>query len=451
MSARILIVDDSRTIRRVVRRTLERAGYEASDAADGREALERMQSAPFDLVLVDHFMQHMDGTHFCEAMRSIANLRSVPVVLMSAKAEQIGDEFVARTGAVDAISKPFGPEALLAVTAHALSKTTEDAGPAPRPIREQDEPGAADAARIDAVERTAAALAEALAPAVRGLLARRVEISDENLAAAFAEGLPQETLLDLGDRLRRALPWERGDESFAGSSDHVPLGELLQMLQHQRLSGVLEVTGGERSIRIFMREGMVDIVLGQGSQSEFLLGRYLLEEELVEREDLDMLLRRRGGNRRLIGAQLVKLGYIGADDLTRALVRQTCELVYEALRWPSSRYRFERFATRPEAQDARLGLPIASILMEGLRRVDEWRLVEEQIHDFDMSLARRQDAIDALNPEDLSREEHAVLGAIDGGRTVRQIVEHTAMGSFPVCKILFQLMTSGLVREVAPD
>src|SRR5687767_10998723 len=118
--ARILVVDDSITIRRVVERALTSAGFEVMLAEDGRDALERASASPPDLVITDFVMPHLNGFQFVQALRGIANLADVPVVLMSAKADRIGEGFVAQTGALDAITKPFSPEALIAVATHAL-------------------------------------------------------------------------------------------------------------------------------------------------------------------------------------------------------------------------------------------------------------------------------------------------------------------------------------------
>ena len=63
-----------------------------------------------------------------------------------------------------------------------------------------------------------------------------------------------------------------------------------------------------------------------------------------------------------------------SHKLRRALIRQTSELLYEVLRWPKGRFTFSK-ATIEQPDVARLGLPVASIVMEGFRRVDEWRLV----------------------------------------------------------------------------
>ena len=86
MSSRILVVDDSPTIRRVVSAILERHGCEAPVASDGQDAIEALQSGEVkaDLVLLDFVMPRMNGYQFCRALRSDANLQTTPIVLMSA-------------------------------------------------------------------------------------------------------------------------------------------------------------------------------------------------------------------------------------------------------------------------------------------------------------------------------------------------------------------------------
>jgi hypothetical protein len=144
---------------------------------------------------------------------------------------------------------------------------------------------------------------------------------------------------------------------------------------------------------------------------------------------------------------MVDSGLITEEDLRRALIRQTSELIYEVLRWPDGRFSFSNTPPEPSEQN-RLGLPVASIVMEGFRRVDEWRLIEESIH-FDEVLLRDQVAVDALGSEKLTRQEQLVLDAIDGQRTVREIIASVVVGSFDACKILYQFLQSRLVRRRA--
>lgn len=468
MARRILVVDDSATVRRVVERTLVGAGFEVELAVDGRDGLEVATAMVPDLVLLDFVMPHMNGFQLCQALRAVDNLARVPVVLMSAKADRIAEGFLAQTGAVDAITKPFSPEALLAVTSHALARAAELSTPPPTPIHEaQDEHlareaalplvGGADESAQEARRVEEKRLADRVAARIAAIASAPSEDATiQALAARITATHAPETLLALAGELAEIVPALRGEIALEGRIEHVPLGEVLQMLQHLRQTGVLEVRRAERTVSVCMSDGTIDLALGRGGstnegrrdEGEFLLGRYLLEEELIERDALARLLETGGATpRTLLGTRLLKLGVLTPDELQRALVRQTSELVYEALRWKQGTYRFVRFATRPEASQARLGLPIGMILMEGLRRVDEWRLIEEQLRSWDEVLRADVEALAAIDLDRLSREERTVLAAVDGVRTVREVVEHTRMSSFEVAKILFQLLTSRLLRR----
>src|SRR3954447_1741963 len=125
MGARVLVVDDSPTIRKLVSAILERHNYEPSMAADGHAGLERLRQGEIDLVLLDFVMPKMNGYQFVREMRSDHKISHLPVILMSAKGDKIRGQFVQQTGAVDAITKPFDARGLLAVVENALQRAAE--------------------------------------------------------------------------------------------------------------------------------------------------------------------------------------------------------------------------------------------------------------------------------------------------------------------------------------
>lgn len=422
---RVLVVDGSTTVRNVVRRTLETAGYRVAVADDGRSALEAAQQFVPDLILTEATLPGLDGEAFCKALRGISNLRDTPVVLMSAKADRIAEAFMESTGAIDAITKPFAPESLLAVTAHALDREA---------ITSIDPFG--DPKRLDAAQRQHQAdrFAETMGEALSHLY--------PNIEGAL-RATPVALRLSLVKAVSSLIPG--GDASLRGRIPDVALGEVLQLLQSA--DGVLFVDDERgRQIEICLGGGRVDLVMARGTSPEFLLGRYLLTENLLDPADLDAHLERASKGRGRLGEQLVRLGYINREDLRSALARQSSELVYEALRWSKGRFAFVRFAQRPEANQAHLQLPVTSMLMEGLRRVDEWRLIEEQVRSFDAKPAVDPRALRDVDRDEMRGDERTVLDAIDGTRTIREIVELTRMGSFDVCKILYQLMSARIVR-----
>ncbi len=123
--------------------------------------------------------------------------------------------------------------------------------------------------------------------------------------------------------------------------------------------------------------------------------------------------------------------------------------MYEILRWPRGRFDFRREALPALAESAQLALPVASVVMEGFRRVDEWRLVEAGLGNFDSVLQRDAVAVEAVGVGRLAKGEQRLLEMVDGERTVREIVEQSHMSSFDACKVLFQLLEARLVRRRA--
>jgi hypothetical protein len=123
--------------------------------------------------------------------------------------------------------------------------------------------------------------------------------------------------------------------------------------------------------------------------------------------------------------------------------------LYEAVRWNIGRFAFTVDVDNPAATKASLAMETGALVMEGFRRVDEWRLIEGSF-DFDEVLYQDPVAIERLGEEaNLTRQERNVLEAIDGERTIREIVDAMNISSCELCKILYQFLNSRLVRRKA--
>jgi CheY-like chemotaxis protein len=463
MGARILVVDDSPTIRKVVAAILERRAFEPIVAEDGQDAIERLETEKVDLILLDFVMPRMNGYQFCRELRSKPEHKSLPVVLMSAKGDKIRGQFVQQTGAIDAITKPFDARGLIAVVEGALKKHEEgrarpvpdaDAMPEEDSIAESlkpsslslsDEPGLR---RIQAAFEFGAALSKVILPEL-AKLPDVPRVASDRFAEAIQRAVTPETLGGLS-LLMKTLDFGEGTRDvLAGDISVISIAEILQLLHLQRQSGALAIFTRNHEITLYVREGNVDFATRRGLRDEFLLGRYLIEQGALSRDDLATVMSNRAGSRRLLGETLVQLGHVTEEHVSQALVRQTSELVYEVVRWKAGRFIFSVGASTPAASRAQLGLPTSALVMEGFRRVDEWRLIEGTF-DFDEILFRDQVAIARIGDESkLTKMERQVLDAIDGERSVREIVDHMAGSSFEVCKILYQFLNSRLVRRKA--
>jgi CheY-like chemotaxis protein len=121
MATHVLVVDDEATVRRLVQLNLERAGYRVSTANDGVEALERVAADRPDLILSDITMPRLDGIELVRRLKGDPETEAIPVVMLTAKAQD-EDHFEAeRSGADRYLHKPFHPLGLLEMIRDTLS------------------------------------------------------------------------------------------------------------------------------------------------------------------------------------------------------------------------------------------------------------------------------------------------------------------------------------------
>jgi CheY-like chemotaxis protein len=455
----VLVIDDSPTIVKVVQLVLTKAGFEVATAADGEAGLAAARSRAPDLILLDFVMPRMNGYQFCREAAQDAQLREIPVVLMSAKGDQVGERFVKVMGIVDYITKPFSPEAITAVVQHTIAKYGSASAELPSitgagPV---EEGSGVRAARDTALKAIRGRIADAVGARVAALFsladatrddARTDESRVPTDAAAIADAA--RSALDDDTLLRILSAWDPdagGDTSLRGDLRVIPLAEVLQLLDVQEQSGVLTVVRGSSQVEIFFRRGRIDQAMGQGLPEDLLFGRFVVDAELMPRADFESFAEGRTDDR-LIGSQLVKLGYLGESDLKQCLTRQSGEIVYEILRWRFGSFRFAAGKELPGmAVEAALELDVEAILMEGFRRVDEWHLIERAIDDFDLVFLRNEDAVAQMGRGRLTREELAILELVNGKNTVKEIIRKSRMGSFDVSKMLYRLLSIKLIRR----
>lgn len=389
---RIVVIDDSPTIIKMVQLILSRAGYAIEAADDGEAGLQAIRRQRPDLVLLDYMMPRLNGYQVCRELAADPELSSVPVVLMSAKGDQVGERFVKMAGVVDYVTKPFPPEALREIVLRALGTSR---------------PGAMPQGTID----------EALEPS------------------------------------------EDADDDLRGNLRVVPLPDVLQIVEHHELSGRLQLSRGNERIELHLRRGRLEQALGHGLAEESLIGRFFLERELVTRAALDEALDdalREGRPSEPgsaapalpLGQRLIERGGLTRADLRAALIRQSSELIYEALRWRTGQFRLRTGAElAPIAVEAGLQLAIDPLVREGCRRLDEWHVFERAFGTAQAVFAR-DDSAQRARTVRLSREEQLVIDQLDGQSDVAELVRSCRLGSFEVSRALYRLLSQKLIRRV---
>ncbi|MGD9906134.1 MAG: response regulator transcription factor [Vicinamibacterales bacterium] len=112
--SRILVAEDDADIADLVRHYLEKAGFDVDVTGSGREVMPRLRGTPADLVILDVMLPGLDGLDVCRAMRADPTTAAVPVIMLTAKAEESDRIVGLELGADDYITKPFSPGEVVA-------------------------------------------------------------------------------------------------------------------------------------------------------------------------------------------------------------------------------------------------------------------------------------------------------------------------------------------------
>lgn len=120
MAKTILSVDDSASIRQMVKLTLTGAGYDVVEAADGREGLAKVRAGGIDMVLTDLNMPNMDGISMIREMRTLPSCKGMPIIFLTSESDDAKKGEAKAAGATAWIVKPFQKEQLLNVVKKVL-------------------------------------------------------------------------------------------------------------------------------------------------------------------------------------------------------------------------------------------------------------------------------------------------------------------------------------------
>ncbi|WP_370316064.1 response regulator [Sagittula sp.] len=119
MAERVLVVDDEKSIRKVVEYALTEGGFEVLSAGRGDDALEIIEKEPVDLVVLDLMLPGLDGIEVCRRIRAT---RNVPIIMLSARDDEVDKVLGLEMGADDYVTKPFSPREVVARVAAILRR-----------------------------------------------------------------------------------------------------------------------------------------------------------------------------------------------------------------------------------------------------------------------------------------------------------------------------------------
>lgn len=113
MPQKILIVDDSNSMRQMIRFTLEEEGYEIEEAVNGQQGIEKLDGFQPDLIITDIHMPEMNGIEFITHTRGHSKFKFTPIIVLTTESEQQMQAEGKKAGATAWLVKPFSPDLLI--------------------------------------------------------------------------------------------------------------------------------------------------------------------------------------------------------------------------------------------------------------------------------------------------------------------------------------------------
>jgi outer membrane protein assembly factor BamB/tetratricopeptide (TPR) repeat protein len=239
--------------------------------------------------------------------------------------------------------------------------------------------------------------------------------------------------------------------TLKGNLEVLNLSDIFQSLSLNQHTGTLRVTDGKREKLIYFAQGEITLL---SSDKKVKIGDMLVETGKISHEDLDYALAQQKKTRKRLGEILIEEGFVTEEDVAEVVRSQIEEEIYDLFLWKKADFEFlidycPEKLKNPAHQVTKLQFNTNSLIMEALRRLDEWELISKEIPTL-KEVYKVTSASPALDDIDLPERVKAEIRLIDGEKTVEAIAEETNLSEFELCKLLYELKTRKIIAPLSP-
>lgn len=233
--------------------------------------------------------------------------------------------------------------------------------------------------------------------------------------------------------------------AIKGSLREASLAEVCQLLALGLKTGCLSVADRSRFGQIWFDRGRVTFARIVNRRDR--LGDLLVADAVLSQEQVDQILGLQNENPdHRFGELLMERGLIAEEQLQRYIFLQIEEAVCHLFTWTRGHFYFEA-GDRPDPGEITVSINAESLLLEAARRVDEMSLIRKRIPSLELVFELDRDRLTDSDVE-LTDEQKAIAGLLDGKRSVQEVMDQTGIGEFDVVKALFGLLQAGFASKV---
>lgn len=232
-----------------------------------------------------------------------------------------------------------------------------------------------------------------------------------------------------------------------GDLSRIQLPDVLSFVAMIRRNGKLILRQKQLERTIVWKEG--EIVFAQSNSPEDSLGQFLLRNGKITREQYEES-RKRVTPQLRHGKVLVQMGLISPKDLWWGVKNQVLEIIYSLFEWTEGRFAFQETPEEAVSERIALQLNTSSVIMEGIRRLDETARIREKIPSTDIVFMKVPGGVPDFEALEMNEAEIEIYNQIDGRLNIRELIGKSELTEFEVMRILFQLLSARLI-DVAPE
>lgn len=229
--------------------------------------------------------------------------------------------------------------------------------------------------------------------------------------------------------------------ALEGSLRDFGLADILQLIYFQKKTGILTLSGALDRVRLIFYEGNVISAESRKRVEESRFGKILLKKGVIKEEDLRTGLEEQRTTGARLGDIFLKKGLVKKEDIRDTLVSQMTETVVQLFSWKEGTYEFQ-VQRVTVGQDMPVTLDTQHLLMDGLRMLDEWSLVEGKIT-LD-SVFRKTGKTEVSQ----GGAEESILKFVDGENDVSIIIDLSGVDDFEASKVLVSLLDRDIIEPV---
>src|SRR2546422_768074 len=229
------------------------------------------------------------------------------------------------------------------------------------------------------------------------------------------------------------------------------LGEIFQSLAINNHTGTLKISSQSDPDKLIYFDNGEITLFSTGSADLPRLGEVLIRLGKITQEDLDEALAEQGESKAILGEILLQRGFVTEKDLRTALETKIREEIYDLFLWNQGAFEFHMDYFPQELIDdlqkkTGLALKTHSVVMEGLRQLDEWEIIRKRIRTFDEVLVLSGNSSKGADKSLLPFLKH-----IDGTRPVKDLIKLFPGSRFECAKTLHRLLEAKVLRELTAD